>query len=113
MGNDHGMCVVDESNPENSRACWDMCDWSRKPAKYTYGAKEGAEKRIWELRQSGACPSNSWWPWIIAILLSLCLLGCCGYVIMVALRLGRKRKRNLSRGESRLDMQAVCEEDDG
>jgi len=109
---DQGMCVVDESQP-HSRACWDMCDSEREPVEYTTGAPKGSEKRIWELRQSGDCPSNSAWPWILAIVLTLCLLGCCGYIVMVALRLGRKRKRTVSRTASRLDMQAVCEEEDG
>jgi len=104
------MCVVDESQP-NSRACWDMCDSERESVEYITGAPKGSETRIWDLRQSGDCPSNSWWPWILAIVLTLCLLGCCGYIVMVALRLGGKRKRNMSRNASRLGMQA--EDEDG
>jgi len=111
IANDQGMCVIDERQP-NSRACWDMCDSEREPVEYITGAPKGSEKRIWELRASGDCPSDSWWPWIFGIVLSLCVLGCCGYIVLVALRLGRKRQQGLSRNAGRLDRQAVCEQEE-
>jgi len=99
-----GMCVVDSSKP-SSRACWDMCDLHHKPEDYTIGTAAGVAQHIWEVRQGG-CPSAAWWPWILAALLSVCVLTCCAYVVMVLTRMGKKRTRGmgtLERGASRLE----------
>jgi len=104
-----GMCVIDE-NRTNSRACWDMCDEVHKADDYQVGAKAGALEHVLKFRQGGLCPSTPWWPWLFAILLTLCLLGCCAYLVLMLLKLGKKRTRGLDRG-SRLDL-GVSQEDD-
>jgi len=104
-----GMCVVDE-NETNSRACWDMCDQVHKPDDYGVGAPDGTLERILKFRQDGLCPTTPWWPWLLAILLTLCLLGCCAYIVLMLLKLGKKRTRGLDQG-SRLDVPVSQEED--
>jgi len=103
-----GMCVIDE-NRTNSRACWDLCDEVHKPDDYQMAAEAGALERVLKFRQGGHCPSRPWWPWLLAILLTLCLLSCCVYLVLMLLKLGKKRTRGLDRG-SRLDLE-VAQED--
>lgn len=75
-----GLCVMDASQPQ-SRACWDMCDGSRRPDEFEEGTPEGAARKVEEARAGATC--SHMWPWWAWVVLFLVLL-CCSGVLCVA-----------------------------
>lgn len=95
-----GICVVDPSGPYG-RACWDMCNYHLIPSKYAEGSPN-AEDIVNAVRggsdSMASCPHFNVWPWILGVLLALCIIaGIATFVMKGYARRMMKRTRALDK----------------
>jgi len=92
-----GLCVIDPNAPM-SRACWDMCDFTKSVRRYTVGTAEGTATFVNGVRSS-VCPHMTWWFIALSVLgVVAVLLIIFGLGIFIRKTIAKRASKGRSRG---------------